>query len=101
RHDRRGGWALWRVLPRTLPYLKPYWKLGALSFVLMIVASVATMEQPWPMAMMLDVVDASGNRTLFGLSSTDKFTVLAIATALGFMTVLVSHGLTVINSYLD
>jgi len=101
REDERGGWTLFRVLPRTLPYLKPYWKLGALSFVLMIVASVATMAQPWPLAMMLDVVDGRGGQTLFGFGTGDKLAVLAIATALGFLTVIVSHGLTVINSYLD
>ncbi|HEU4701670.1 MAG TPA: ABC transporter transmembrane domain-containing protein, partial [Conexibacter sp.] len=99
--DGSGGWALWRVLPRVRPYLRPYWKLGALSFVLMIVASLATMAQPWPLAMMLDVVDGSGDDTLFGFGTDDTFTVLAIATALGFLTVIVSHGLTVINSYLD
>ena len=99
---RRSGWALWRVLPRTLPYLRPYWKLGALSFVLMIVASLATMAQPWPLAMMIDAVGHENSKAgslLFG--ATDKFTLLAIATALGFLTVIVSHGLTVINSYLD
>jgi ATP-binding cassette subfamily B protein len=98
----RGGWTLWRVLPRTLPYLKPYWKLGALSLVLLIVASAATMAQPWPLAMMLDVVaghDPKAGFLIFGTS--DKFTMLAIATALGFFTIVVSHGLTVINSYLD
>ena len=103
REDRRGGWELWRVLPRTLPYLKPYWKLGALSFVLMVVASLATMAQPWPLAMMIDAVGQQGSKGgsnfLFAGHSTS--TILAIATALGFLTVVVSHGLTVINSYLD
>jgi ATP-binding cassette subfamily B protein len=101
RPDRRGGWTLWRVLPRVLPYLKPYWRLGALSFVLMIVASLATMAQPWPLAMMLDVVDGSRKQTLFGLDASDTFTVLAVATTLGFLTIVVAHGLTVVNSYLD
>jgi ABC-type multidrug transport system fused ATPase/permease subunit len=100
--QRRGGWTLWRVLPRTLPYLKPYWKLGALSFVLMVVASLATMAQPWPLAMMLDVVSGHRPEASFFLFGTSKvLTMLAIATALGFLTVIVSHGLTVINSYLD
>jgi ATP-binding cassette subfamily B protein len=102
RADGRSGWALWRVLPRALPYLRPYWKLGALSFVLMIVASLATMAQPWPLAMMLDAIagDSSKADFLF-FGATDKLTLLAIATTLGFMTVVVSHGLTVVNSYLD
>jgi ATP-binding cassette subfamily B protein/subfamily B ATP-binding cassette protein MsbA len=100
--QRRSGWTLWRVLPRTLPYLKPYWKLGALSLVLLVVASLATMAQPWPLAMMLDVVGGhkTGASFLF-FGATDKFTILAIATSIGFLTVVISHGLTVINSYLD
>jgi len=100
REDRRGAWTLWRILPRVLPYLRPYWKLGALSFVLLLVASAATMAQPWPLATMLDVVE--GSRSSFPLlGGSDKFTVLAIAAILGFVVVIVSHGLTVINSYLD
>jgi ATP-binding cassette, subfamily B, bacterial len=100
--QRRGGWTLWRVLPRTLPYLKPYWRLGALSLVLLVVASLATMAQPWPLAIMLDVV--GGHRTnasFFLFGATDTFTILAIATTIGFLTVVISHGLTVINSYFD
>lgn len=100
--QQRGGWSLWRVLPRTLPYLKPYWKLGALSFSLMIVASVATLAQPWPLATMLDTV--SGHRpaaSFLFFGARDKFVILAIATAAGFGVVVVAHGLTVINSYLD
>jgi ATP-binding cassette, subfamily B, bacterial len=99
---RRGAWHLWKALPRTLPYLKPYWKLGALSFVLMIVASLAMLAQPWPLATMLDVV--AGHKTSAGFflfGNTNKYTILAIATAVGVFTVIVSHGLTVINSYLD
>jgi ATP-binding cassette subfamily B protein len=99
---RRGAWHLWKALPRTLPYLKPYWKLGALSFVLMIVASLAMLAQPWPLATMLDVV--AGHKTSAGFflfGNTNKYTILAIATAVGVLTVIVSHGLTVINSYLD
>jgi ATP-binding cassette, subfamily B, bacterial len=100
RADGRGAWTLWRILPRVLPYLRPYWKLGALSFTLMILASLATMAQPWPLATMLDIV--AGDRTSFPLiGGSGTLTVLAIATVLGFLTVIVSHGLTVINSYLD
>src|SRR5579862_7807222 len=102
KQQRRGAWALWRVLPRTLPYLKPYWRLGALSFVLMIVASLATLAQPWPLATMLDVVGGHKPAASFFLfGATNEFTVLAIATAAGFLAVVVSHGLTVINSYMD
>jgi ABC-type multidrug transport system fused ATPase/permease subunit len=69
---------------------------------LLVVASLATMAQPWPLAVMLDAV--SGHRSpadffLLGARKTDA--VLAIATVAGFLVVIASHGLTVINSYLD
>jgi len=102
RDDGRSGWTLWRVLPRTLPYLRPYWRLGALSFALMIVASLATMAQPWPLAIMLDVVSGEDPHTDFFLfGATETYTVLAIAAVMGFLVVVVAHGLTVVNSFLD
>ena len=100
--EEASGWDLWRVLPRALPYLKPYWKLGAFSFLLLFVASAAALAQPWPLATMLDVV--SGNDTPAGLlffGEEDKLTILLITAIAGFLVVVVSHGLTVINSYLD
>ena len=57
---KRRGWTLWQVLPRALPYLKPYWKMGAVSLMVMMVASLATLAQPWPLAVMLDVVEGKG-----------------------------------------
>lgn len=96
------GRDLWRVFPRALPYLRPYWKLGALSFSLLIVSAAATLAQPWPLAAMLDVV--SGGETsidflFFGAEST--YTILLIAALAGFLIVVLSQGLAVINSYLD
>lgn len=100
--ERRSGWELWRIMPRTLPYLRPYWKLLAVSFGLLILGAAATMLQPWPLAVMLDEVSGrknAGGFFLFGAKN--EYTVLAIATAAGFFVVILSHGLTVINSYLD
>jgi ABC-type multidrug transport system fused ATPase/permease subunit len=99
---RRSGWVLWRVLPRVLPYLKPYWKLWGLSFVVMIIAAFATLAQPWPLAIMLDVVSGhKPNFSFFLFGETNEYTVLAIASVAGFLVVIVAHSLTVINSYLD
>ena len=98
----RGGWVLWRLLPRTLPYLRPYRKLGAVSFCLMLVGSVVTLAQPWPLATMLDVIGGHrGGADFFLFGNTNRFTVLAIATAAGFSVVVATHGLAVVNSYLD
>jgi ABC-type multidrug transport system fused ATPase/permease subunit len=101
--DQRGAWTLWRVMPRALPYLKPYWKLGAFSFLLMVVASLAALAQPWPFALMLDIA-ASGQRgpaSLFLFGESDLMTALGIATVAGFLIIVVAHGLTVVNSYFD
>jgi ATP-binding cassette, subfamily B, bacterial len=100
--NRRGAWTLWSVLPRTLPYLKPYRKMWAASLTLMLVASLATLAQPWPLAVMLDVV--GGHRSaadFFLFGQENEYTILAIATVAGFLVVIVAHGLTVINGYLD
>jgi ATP-binding cassette, subfamily B, bacterial len=100
--EKRGGWSLWRVLPRTWPYLKPYWKLGALSFTLLILGSVAAIAQPWPLAMMLDVVSHHRPPIAFFLFGAHNTTViLALATTFGFLVVVIAQSLTVINSYLD
>jgi ATP-binding cassette subfamily B protein/subfamily B ATP-binding cassette protein MsbA len=100
--EKRGGWTLWRVLPRTWPYLKPYWKLGALSFTLLILGSFAAIAQPWPLAVMLDVISRHRPPVDFFLfGARDKLVILALATTAGFLVVVIAHGLTVINSYLD
>jgi ATP-binding cassette, subfamily B, bacterial len=96
------GWSLWRILPRTWPYLRPYWKLGALSVTLMLLGSVATLAQPWPLATMIDFVTGRRPKASFLLfGAHDKYTVLAIAAVAGFAVVVIAHGLTVVNSYLD
>jgi ABC-type multidrug transport system fused ATPase/permease subunit len=99
---KRGAWDLWRVFPRTWPYVKPYWRLGALSTALTILGSIATLAQPWPLAVMLDVISGhhpSAEFLFFGARS--EYTILAIATTAGVGVIVVAHGLSVINSYLD
>lgn len=100
--ERRGGWTLWRILPRTLPYLRPYRRLGFTSLGIMFIASVATLAQPWPLAAMLDVVSGEDTAaSFFFFGAEDNLTILAITALLGFFVVVVSHGFTVINSYVD
>jgi ABC-type multidrug transport system fused ATPase/permease subunit len=96
------GFERWSTLPRVWPYLRPYWRRGALSLVLMLVASLATLAQPWPMALMLDYVQGEKSRTNFLFSSLHGITeILLLAAFMGFGVIVVAHGLTVINSYLD
>jgi ATP-binding cassette, subfamily B, bacterial len=68
----------------------------------MLLASLATLAQPWPLAMMLDFVSGKRSKIDFlFLGFSDKYTVLLIAVVAGLVVVVVAHGLTVINSYLD
>ncbi len=99
---KRGAWELWRNLPRVLPYVRPYWKRATLSVVLMILASLAALAVPWPLATMLDYVSGNEPRAsflLFGLS--DEYAILAAMVTLGFFITVATHGLTVINSFID
>jgi ATP-binding cassette, subfamily B, bacterial len=69
---------------------------------LTLLASVSALAVPWPLATMLDYVSGNQPRAsflLFGL--TDKYAILAAMVALGFLITVVSHGLTVINSFVD
>jgi ATP-binding cassette, subfamily B, bacterial len=96
------GWSLWRALPRIFPYLRPYWPLGVVSLVLTVLASVATLAQPWPLAWMLDAISGDAEQSPFPfLGETDRYTILTVAVITGFGVAVISHGLTVINSYVD
>jgi ATP-binding cassette subfamily B protein len=96
------GWTLFRTLPRTLPYLRPYRKRGILSVALTLFAAVTALAQPWPLATMLDTISGHKSPTRFLLfGASNKYTVLVIAVTVGFLITVVSHGLTVMNSYVD
>ena len=98
----RSGWSLWRILPQALPYLKPYRKLAVLSMALLVLASVASLAAPWPLAAMLDAISGNESKTsLLFFGETDRYTILAITAVTGFLVTVVGHGLTVINSYVD
>jgi ATP-binding cassette, subfamily B, bacterial len=102
RPRKQSGWVLWKSLPRALPYLRPYRKLGGVSLTLMVLSAVASLATPWPLATMIDAISGQDPPTrflLFGVS--DRYTILAIAVAAGFVLTIVSHGLTVIDSYVD
>jgi ATP-binding cassette, subfamily B, bacterial len=99
---KRGAWELWRNVPRALPYVRPYRKRAAASVCLTVLASVFALAEPWPLAIMLDYVTGHEPRApflLFGLSN--RYAVLAAMVALGFFVTVTTHGLTVLNSYVD
>ena len=102
RPAKRSGWELWRSIPRALPYVRPYRKRAVVSLCLTFVASVVALAEPWPLAIMLDYVtghEPPAHFLLFGLSN--RYAVLAAMVTLGFLITVTTHGLTVINSYVD
>ena len=102
---RQGAWDLWKALPRARPYLRPYRKLLALSFVAMLLATVFTLAEPWPMALIFSSV--LGNHPLpgvvtFFLGDNASVAVALIALALTrFVIVALAQGFVILRNYLD
>ena len=96
--EQPSAWGLWRTLPRALPYVRPYRRLGAASLSLTVLGAVISLAQPWPLAVMLDTV--SGNR-LPPLGIHGRYTLLAVAVAGGFVLTVLIHAMNVGTSYVD
>jgi ATP-binding cassette, subfamily B, bacterial len=106
--SQRGGkesaWELWRALPRTKPYLRPYKKLLVAVMVLTVVTAALGLAEPWPLAIILNQVLTDENpsgivRTVFGADPT-IWVVLLSMVALRFLVIAVGNGLTVLTHYL-
>jgi ATP-binding cassette subfamily B protein len=101
----KGAWAEWDALPAAFKYLRPYRKLLALSIFMLVVGAVLALAEPWPLAIVIDSVlgkhgPPSILRPFFG-SHPDKYALLAFLVALGFLQVILSHGLIVVNDYVN
>ena len=103
--SRRGAFEQWRSWPKILPFLRPYKKLVGLSFFLVVVTSIVALAEPWPLAMVIDSVlgtkpPPSLLRNWFG-ASPDPYRLLVFVVGLGFIIVILSHGLRIINDYVN
>jgi ABC-type multidrug transport system fused ATPase/permease subunit/GT2 family glycosyltransferase len=91
----------WKLLPRALPYLRPYRKYAAASIALTVVLALVALAQPWPLAFVVDSVlgekPAPGWVTAIAGSSGG---LIALAVAATLLLTLLSGGLTVLNEYL-
>jgi ATP-binding cassette, subfamily B, bacterial len=97
----QGKWDLWPAIPRTLPYLKPYWKLWSVSLLMTILSAAVALAEPWPMALVIDGVlgDKGPPGILGGVFGEDITALLIFAVVASFMVTVVGHGLTVLNDY--
>jgi len=88
------------------PYLRPYWRLavGAIFFTILI--ALAGLLAPWPLKIVVDSV--LGDQPLppimiaaLGTLAADPFTLLVFAAVASLGIVLLEHGLTVLNEYVQ
>lgn len=101
----KGAWSEWDALPAALKYLRPYRKLLALSIFMLVVGAILALAEPWPLAIIVDSVLGNHGppsilRPIFG-SNPDPYTLLAFLVGFGFLQVVFSHGLIVVNDYVN
>src|SRR5213592_2172392 len=105
KESRVGAFEQWKTFPRIFPYLRPYRKLVALSFFFTVLTATTGLAEPWPLAMVIDSVIGTNAppsilRNWFG-ASPDPYRLLVFIVGLGFLIVVLSHGLRVINDYVN
>ena len=100
-----GAWDQWKVAPRIFPYMRGYRKLLILSLVLSVITSIVALAEPWPLAIVIDNVLGTHSppgvlQPLFG-KQPDPYRLLMFIAGLGFLIAVVSHGIRVINDYVN
>jgi ATP-binding cassette subfamily B protein/subfamily B ATP-binding cassette protein MsbA len=100
-----GAWDQWRVAPRIFPFMRGYRKLLVISILLSVLISIVSLAEPWPLAIVIDnvlrVSEPPGIlQPLFG-DQPDPYRLLVFITGLGFLIAVLSHGVRVINDYVN
>ncbi|HMJ74043.1 MAG TPA: ABC transporter ATP-binding protein [Solirubrobacterales bacterium] len=102
--EKVGAWALWKALPRTKPYLRPYRKSLLAVLALTVLAAVFGLAEPWPLAIILsDVLQqqkTSGFVELVFGSEPTVWVILVTMVLARFLITAVGNGFTVLNHYL-
>ncbi len=93
-------------LLRVLPYVRPYWRLGASSIWLTIGAASFGLLAPWPLKVLVDNVigrdplpAAIGN--VVGELGTHRFMLLVLTVVAGLVIAIIGGGIHVLNSYVN
>jgi ATP-binding cassette, subfamily B, bacterial len=100
-----GAWAQWRSAPQIVPFLRPFRGLVAFSFLLTVFASLIALAEPWPLALIIDSVLGTHAppgplKGWFG-QSPDPYRLLIFIVVCGFLISTLSHGVRVINDYVN
>jgi ATP-binding cassette, subfamily B, bacterial len=100
-----GAWDQWKVAPRIFPYMRGYRKLLVISIMLSVVISIVALAEPWPFAIVIDNVLTSHEppgvlQPLFG-DQPNPYRLLVFIAGLGFIIAILSHGVRVINDFVN
>jgi ATP-binding cassette, subfamily B, bacterial len=100
----KGGWELWKVLPRIRPYLAPYRRTLVIVTILTVLAAVLGLAEPWPLAVILNQVLHSEQPSgpvaaIFGSDPTPWVVLVSMLLA-RFLIVVLGNGFTVLNHFL-
>jgi ATP-binding cassette subfamily B protein len=102
--ERPGAWTLWKALPRTKPYLRPYRTALFGVLALTIFTAVFGLAEPWPMAIILTNVlqdqDPSGIVELVFGSDPTVWVILVSMVVARFLIIALGNAFTVLNHYL-
>ncbi|HTL29776.1 MAG TPA: ABC transporter ATP-binding protein [Tepidisphaeraceae bacterium] len=95
-----------KYFARVLRYLKPYWKLAAISVVGILLLGGLGLLAPWPLQILLDNVFAKQPlpqwaQHILGDAAHNRFTLMVIAVVGGFLIALLTNAITVVNQYVD
>jgi ABC-type multidrug transport system fused ATPase/permease subunit/glycosyltransferase involved in cell wall biosynthesis len=92
-----------KVLPRILPYLKPYRKLAVVSVLLTILTALVALAQPWPLAFTVDSIigDKGAPSWVTGTFGSSTGSLIAFAVFATLMLTLLSGGIEIWNEYLS
>jgi ATP-binding cassette subfamily B protein/subfamily B ATP-binding cassette protein MsbA len=102
--EKPSAWALWKALPRTKPYLRPYRRTLFAVLALTILAALFGLAEPWPLAIILsDVLQQQKTsgvvQSVFGSEPT-VWVILVTMVVARFLIIAVGNAFTVLNHYL-
>jgi ABC-type multidrug transport system fused ATPase/permease subunit len=93
-------------LLRVLPYVRPYWRLGASSVWLTIGAAAFGLLAPWPLKILVDNVIGRDPLPpalagMLGELGSQRLLVLALTVAAGLVIAIIGGAIHVLNSYIN
>jgi ATP-binding cassette subfamily B protein len=95
-----------KYIPRALRYLRPYWKLAAVSVLLIVVGSLIGLLAPWPLKILIDSVLENHPLppflvSLLGSPAENRFGLLVIVVIAGLAITILANGASVLDNYIN